>query len=41
MALLTKIHEYRARYNMTQEKLASLVGVRREIVVNLEKDFDD
>lgn len=37
MALVTKMHEYRARHNMTQDELASLVGVRRETVVNLEK----
>jgi len=33
----TRIKEYRARYNMTQEELARKVGVRRETVVFLEK----
>jgi putative transcriptional regulator len=37
MALVTKMHEYRARRNMTQDELAVLVGVRRETIVNLEK----
>lgn len=37
MPLVTKIHEYRAKHNMTQEELARLVGVRRETIVNLEK----
>lgn len=36
MAILTKIREYRAKYNMTQEELARLVGVRRETIVHLE-----
>jgi len=33
----TRIKEFRARYNMTQEDLAILVGVRRETIVFLEK----
>lgn len=37
MALITKMREYRARHNMTQDELAALVRVRRETVVNLEK----
>lgn len=37
MSLVTKMREYRARYDMTQDELAALVGVRRETVVNLEK----
>lgn len=37
MALITKIREYRARNNLTQEELAVLVGVRRETIINLEK----
>ncbi|RCX17207.1 DNA-binding XRE family transcriptional regulator [Anaerobacterium chartisolvens] len=37
MALVTKMHEYRAKHSMTQDELASLVGVRRETIVNLEK----
>lgn len=37
MAFITKIREYRARNDMTQDELAVLVGVRRETIVNLEK----
>ena len=33
----TRIKEFRARYNMTQEELAKKVGVRRETIVFLEK----
>lgn len=33
----TRIKELRARYNLTQEKLAINVGVRRETIVFLEK----
>jgi putative transcriptional regulator len=33
----TRIKEFRARYDMTQEDLASKVGVRRETIVFLEK----
>lgn len=33
----TRIKELRARYNLTQEKLATKVGVRRETIVFLEK----
>ena len=33
----TRIKELRARYNLTQEELASKVGVRRETIVFLEK----
>ena len=36
MELKTKIREYRAKHNMKQEELASLVGVRRETIGNLE-----
>jgi putative transcriptional regulator len=36
MELKTKIKEYRAKYNMKQEELAELVGVRRETIGNLE-----
>ncbi len=36
MAILTRIKEYRARFDMTQEGLARLVGVRRETIVHLE-----
>ncbi len=33
----TRIKEYRAKYNMTQEELAKKVGVRRETIVFIEK----
>ncbi|NOQ38252.1 helix-turn-helix domain-containing protein [archaeon] len=33
----TKIKELRARHDLTQEELASKVGVRRETIVFLEK----
>jgi putative transcriptional regulator len=33
----TRIKEFRARYNLTQEELAKKVGVRRETIVFLEK----
>lgn len=33
----TRIKEFRARHNMTQEDLAKKVGVRRETIVFLEK----
>lgn len=36
MKMITKIREYRAKKNMTQENLANLVGVRRETIVHLE-----
>lgn len=36
MKLETKMREYRAKQNMTQDELAALVGVRRETIVNLE-----
>ena len=32
-----RIKEYRAKYGLKQEKLAALVGVRRETIGNLEK----
>ncbi len=37
MGMQIKIKEYRARFNMTQEELADLVGVRRETIVFVEK----
>ncbi len=37
MALKTRLREFRARDNLTQEELARLVGVRRETIVHLEK----
>jgi len=33
----TNIKEYRTRLNLTQDQLASLVGVRRETIVFLEQ----
>jgi putative transcriptional regulator len=33
----TKIREYRAKCNLTQEKLAEMVGVRRETIIFLEQ----
>jgi len=33
----TRIKEFRARKNMTQEQLAEHVGVRRETIVFMEK----
>jgi DNA-binding XRE family transcriptional regulator len=33
----TRIKDFRARHNLTQEKLAELVGVRRETIVFLEQ----
>ncbi len=32
-----RIREYRARFDLSQEELAKLVGVRRETIGNLEK----
>ncbi|HBV99349.1 MAG: hypothetical protein JL50_21680 [Peptococcaceae bacterium BICA1-7] len=37
MGLKTRIKEYRARLDMTQEDLAKKVGVRRETIVHMEK----
>jgi len=33
----TKMKEYRARINLTQERLAQIVGVRRETIIFLER----
>ena len=33
----TKIKEYRAKLNLTQDQLANLVGARRETIVFLEQ----
>ncbi|MCD6512656.1 MAG: helix-turn-helix transcriptional regulator [Thermoplasmata archaeon] len=33
----TRIKEFRAKYNITQEELAKMVGVRRETIVFIEK----
>ncbi|WP_075309370.1 helix-turn-helix transcriptional regulator [Bacillus wiedmannii] len=38
MAFVTRIKEYRAKLNMTQEDLAKSVGVRRETISHLEKE---
>jgi putative transcriptional regulator len=35
--MITKIKEFRAKRNLTQEELAKEVGVRRETIVFLEK----
>ena len=35
--ITNRIKEYRARFDLKQEELARLVGVRRETIVNLEK----
>jgi putative transcriptional regulator len=37
MMMKTRIKEYRARLNLTQEKLAEMVGVRRETIIFLEQ----
>ncbi|MCW3985954.1 MAG: helix-turn-helix transcriptional regulator [Candidatus Bathyarchaeota archaeon] len=37
MAFKTRIKEFRARYDLTQEDLARKVGVRRETILYLEK----
>lgn len=36
--LKTKIRELRREFNMKQEELAKLVGVRRETIVHLENE---
>lgn len=36
MVIHTKIKEYRAKHNLRQDELASLVGVRRETIGHLE-----
>jgi DNA-binding XRE family transcriptional regulator len=33
----TRIKEYRTKLNLTQEKLAEMVGVRRETIIFLEQ----
>jgi putative transcriptional regulator len=37
ITMKTRIKEFRARHNLTQEDLARKVGVRRETIVFLEK----
>jgi DNA-binding XRE family transcriptional regulator len=34
--MVTRMREYRAKLNMTQDELAARVGVRRETIVNME-----
>jgi len=33
----TRVKEYRAKHNLTQEKLAEMVGIRRETIIFLEQ----
>lgn len=35
--MITRIKEYRAKHNLTQERLAEIVGVRRETIIFLEQ----
>ena len=37
LRMKTRIKEYRAKQNLTQEKLAEIVGVRRETIIFLEQ----
>jgi len=37
VTMKTRIKEYRAKYNLTQERLAEMVGVRRETIIFLEQ----
>lgn len=37
MKLKTRMKEFRARYDLTQDDLARMVGVRRETILYLEK----
>ena len=37
MKFKTRIKEFRARYDLTQDDLARIVGVRRETILYLEK----
>ena len=37
LRMKTRIREYRAKQNFTQEKLAEMVGVRRETIIFLEQ----
>jgi len=37
MSMRIKIKEYRAKQNLTQERLAEMVGVRRETIIFLEQ----
>lgn len=35
--LITRMKEFRAKLNLTQEDLANIVNVRRETIIHLEK----
>ena len=37
MSMRTKTKEYRAKQSLTQERLAEMVGVRRETIIFLEQ----
>lgn len=37
LTLKTRIKEFRAKLNLTQEDLADMVNVRRETIIHLEK----
>ena len=37
VTMRTRIKEFRAKHNFTQEKLADMVGVRRETIIFLEQ----
>jgi len=37
MKIRTRIKEFRARYNLTQDELAEMVGVTRQTMLYLEK----
>jgi len=37
MILKTRIKEFRAKYDLTQEDLAKIVDARRETIIHLEK----
>jgi len=37
MRMKTRIKEFRAKHHLTQEKLAEMVGVRRETIIFLEQ----
>jgi DNA-binding XRE family transcriptional regulator len=37
MILQTRIKELRARYDLTQDDLANMVGITRQTLLNLEK----
>ena len=39
--MVTRLREYRAKKGMTQDALASAVGVRRETIVHLENGRDN